>query len=76
MNSNILFKMVEHNVKNLKCKATKPTLKEASVMPYIDYTTEMLGLVDVNIIEVKLSIQCMDIFIMKPRRKHRCPAYG
>jgi transposase len=45
-------------------------------MPYTDYTTEILGLEDVIIIEAKQSLQRLDIFIMKPRRKHKCPVCG
>jgi transposase len=45
-------------------------------MPCTDYTTEMLGLKDIIILETKQSLQRLDIYIMKPRRKHRCPACG
>jgi transposase len=45
-------------------------------MPYVDYTTEILGIEDVIIIEAKQSLQRLDIFIMKPRRKHKCPVCG
>jgi len=45
-------------------------------MPCDNYTTELLGLEDVNIIEIKQNERRLDIYIMKPRRKHRCPACG
>lgn len=45
-------------------------------MPFGDYTTELLGLEDVIINEIKQNEQQLDIFIIKPRRKHRCPACG
>ena len=45
-------------------------------MPYDNYTTELLGLKDVSIVEIKQDERRLDIFIMKPRQKHRCPACG
>jgi transposase len=45
-------------------------------MPCTDYTTEMLGLEDVIINEVKQSEGRLDIFLMKPKQKHRCPVCG
>lgn len=42
-------------------------------MPYNDYTTEILGLKDVIIIEIEQNERRLDIYMMKPRRKHRCP---
>ena len=45
-------------------------------MPCTDYTTELLGLEDVIILEAKQSMQRLDIYIMKPKRTHRCPDCG
>jgi transposase len=45
-------------------------------MPCPDYTTEILGLKDIIILDVKQSDQRLDIFAMKHRRKHRCPVCG
>lgn len=45
-------------------------------MPCTDYTTELLGLEDIIILEAKQNFQRVDIYIMKPRRKHSCPVCG
>jgi transposase len=45
-------------------------------MLYHDYTTEILGLKDMEIHDVIQNDQQIDIFIMKPRQKHRCPVCG
>lgn len=42
-------------------------------MPYADYTTEILGLEDVIITDIQRGERSIEIYAMKPRRKHRCP---
>lgn len=41
-----------------------------------NYTAELLGLKDVIIIDIKQDERRLDVFLMKPRRKHSCPACG
>jgi len=45
-------------------------------MPPKDYTTELLGLEDVNVTDIKHSSERLDIFLIKPRQKHKCPVCG
>jgi len=45
-------------------------------MPCSDYTAEILGLKEISILDVRQSDQRLEIYAMKPRRKHRCPVCG
>ena len=41
-----------------------------------NYTTEFLGLEDVNVTDIKHSSGCLDIFLIKPMQKHKCLLRG